>query len=186
MTVKKIFSVFDADSHVVEPLDVWNKYLDPEYRVLGKQALWREEGAINSYLKINGKMFRDTGNRNIPRHAVWRPGMTWDSVGELDPDTRHAMSEGAWDPEARLRDMDAMGVDQAMLYPTWFSEGFPLVKDPDVAYALARAYNNWIADVCKPAPEHLAVDLEVGAKLTVFPPQRRERSNDDEEAIRSL
>jgi len=81
--------------------------------------------------------------------------MTWDAIGELDPQTRHAMNEGAWDPQARLRDMDAMGVDQTLLYPTWFAEGFHLVHDPDVAYALARAYNNWIADFCQAAPDRL-------------------------------
>ena len=42
-----------------------------------------------------------------------------------------------------------MGVDQAFMYPTWFAEGFHLIEDPDVAYALARAYNNWVADFCK-------------------------------------
>ena len=94
-------------------------------------------------------------NSNIPRHAIWRPGMTWDKVGELDPDHRHPMTAGASDPQARLSDMDAMGVDQAFLYPTWFAEGFHLVEDPDVAYALARAYNNWIADFCKAAPDRL-------------------------------
>ncbi len=155
MTTRKRFAVFDGDSHVVEPPELWEKYLDPEYRVLGKSALWREDGKFGSYLKVNGEMFRDTGNPNIPRHAIWRPGMTWDDVGELDPDTRHDMTEGAWDPQARLRDMDAMGVDQALLYPTWFAEGFPLVKDPDVAYALARAYNSWIADFCAAAPDRL-------------------------------
>jgi len=155
MTTRKRFAVFDGDSHVVEPRDVWEKYLEPEYRVLGKHALWREDGKTNSYLKVNGEMFRDTMHSNLPRHAIWRPGMTWDSVGELDPHTRHAMNEGAWDPQARLRDMDAMGVDQALLYPTWFAEGFHLVHDPDVAYALARAYNNWIADVCTAAPDRL-------------------------------
>ena len=65
------------------------------------------------------------------------------------------MNEGAWDPQARLADMDAMGVDQALLYPTWFAEGFFLVHDPDVAYALARAYNDWIADFCQAAPDRL-------------------------------
>jgi predicted TIM-barrel fold metal-dependent hydrolase len=153
MTTQKRFAVFDSDSHVVEPRDVWEKYLEPEYRVLGKHALWREEGKTNSYLKVNGEMFRDTMNANLPRHAIWRPGMTWDAVGELDPQTRHAMNEGAWDPQARLRDMDAMGVDQALLYPTWFAEGFHLVHDPDVAYALTRAYNNWVADFCQAAPD---------------------------------
>jgi predicted TIM-barrel fold metal-dependent hydrolase len=37
----------------------------------------------------------------------------------------------------------------------WFAEGFFLVRDPDVAHALARAYNAWIADFCTAAPERL-------------------------------
>ena len=52
--------------------------------------------------------------------------------------------------------MSCATVDQALLYPTWFAEGFLLVRDPDVAYALARAYNDyWITDFCKAAPERL-------------------------------
>jgi predicted TIM-barrel fold metal-dependent hydrolase len=152
---RKSFVVFDSDTHVVEPPELWTKYLEPEFRTLGKNALWREEGKLGSYLKVNGKMFRDTTNSNIPRHAIWRPGMTWDQVGELDPNTRHPMTSGASDPAARLKDMDAMGVDQALLYPTWFAEGFHLVEDPDVAYALARAYNDWLTDFCKASPQRL-------------------------------
>lgn len=153
--ISKHFAVFDADSHIVEPRELWEKYLEPEYRTLGRHYLWREEGKFGSYLKVNGKMFRDTVNSKIPRHAIWHPGMTWDQVGELDPNVRHPMTDGASDPQARIRDMDAMGVDQALLYPTWFAEGFHLVEDPDVAYALARAYNDWIADFCKAAPDRL-------------------------------
>lgn len=51
--------------------------------------------------------------------------------------------------------MDEMGVDQTFLYPTWFAEGFHLVEDPDTAYALARAYNDWIADFCQASPDRL-------------------------------
>lgn len=151
----KSFCVFDSDSHVVETRAIWDTYLDPEYRTLGKFALWREEGKTNSYLKINGKVFRDSMNTNIPRHAIWQPGMSWEDVGELDPTVRHPQSAGASDPQARLRDMDAMGVDQTLLYPTWFAEGFHLIEDPDTAYALARAYNDWIADFCSTAPKRL-------------------------------
>jgi uncharacterized protein len=154
MTTKD-FAVFDSDSHVVEPPALWEKYLDPEYRTLGKHALWRQEGRTGSYLKINGRIFRDTTNPNLPRHALWRPGMTWDAIGDLDPHIRHPATEGASDPEARLADTDAMGIDQTLLYPTWFAEGFPLVDDPDVAYALARAYNDWIAEFCSAAPQRL-------------------------------
>ncbi|MCE2392889.1 MAG: amidohydrolase [Proteobacteria bacterium] len=155
MPPTKSFAVFDSDSHAVEPRDVWEKYLDPEYRTLGRHALWREDGEHGRYLKVNGRTFRDSGNSNIPRHAIWRPGLSWDEIGALDADTRHEPNPGASDPKARLSDMDAMGVDQAFLYPTWFAEGFQLVEDPDVAYALARAYNDWMADFCSAAPERL-------------------------------
>jgi hypothetical protein len=100
-------------------------------------------------------MFRDKGNPNLPRRALWRSGMDWNAIGSLDPHVKHPAAEGASDPQARLADMDAMGVDQALLYPTWFAEGFFLVRDPDVAHALARAYNDRIGDFCKAAPERL-------------------------------
>jgi len=153
--ITRALPVFDTDQHVVEPPELWEKYLDPNYRVLGKQALWRHEGATNSYLKINGKAVRDTMNPNIPRHAIWRPGMSWEDVGGLDASVRHPPNEGAWNPRARLTDMDAMGVNQALLYPTWFAEGFHLVSDPDTAAALARAYNDWIAEFCQTASDRL-------------------------------
>ena len=34
----KPFAVFDSDSHVVEPRAVWEDYLEPEFRTLGKNG----------------------------------------------------------------------------------------------------------------------------------------------------
>ena len=101
----KDFAVFDSDSHVVEPPALWEKYLDPEYRTLGKHALWRREGRTGAYLKVNGDIFRDKGSPNLPRHALWRPGMDWDAIGALDPQIQHPATEGASDPLARLADI---------------------------------------------------------------------------------
>src|SRR5260370_1252629 len=126
MATKRIV-VFDGDSHVVEPPELWTKYIDPEFRTLGKFALWREEGKTGSYLKVNGKVFRDTMNSNIPRHAIWKPGMTWDKVGELDPDTHHPATECASSAAARLRDTDAMGIKGA-LFRKSKSPGRPIVR----------------------------------------------------------
>ena len=138
-TITKPITVFDSDSHVVEPPELWEKYLDPEYRVLGKQALWRHHGETNSYLKVNGEIVRDTMNPNIPRHAIWRPGTDAGTISACWMRAkRHEMNEGAWNPRVRLADMDAMGIDQAFLYPTWFAEGFHLIADPDTAYAPAE------------------------------------------------
>ena len=33
-------AVFNGDTHVMEPGELWETYLDPACRVLGKSALW--------------------------------------------------------------------------------------------------------------------------------------------------
>ena len=98
-------------------------------------------------------MFCDKSNPNLPRHALWRPGKDWDAIGALDPTSNIRPPRV---PRIRMLVSPTwMGIDQPLLYPTWFAEGFFLVRDPDIAYALARAYNDWIADFCKAAPEQL-------------------------------
>ena len=62
----KRFAVFDANSHIVESSAIWETYLEPDYRALGKFSLWREDGQYASYLKINGEAHHD-------RHACERP-----------------------------------------------------------------------------------------------------------------
>jgi predicted TIM-barrel fold metal-dependent hydrolase len=91
----------------------------------------------------------------INRQGIWRPGMTAEAIGALDPRERHPVNPGAADAEARLADMDAMGIDCHVLFPTLFAEHLPVVTNPDVAAALARAYNDWIWDFSRAAPERL-------------------------------
>ena len=65
------------------------------------------------------------------------------------------INPGAQIAADRLRDMDEIGVDKALLFPTLFAEYLPAVDNPDLAYALSRAYNNWIYDFCAAAPGRL-------------------------------
>ena len=62
---------------------------------------------------------------------------------------------GAYDPAARLRVMDAEGIDAVLLYPTigicW--EGH--VTDGPLATAYTRAYNRWLAEFCRADPKRL-------------------------------
>src|SRR5204862_4881806 len=95
---------------------------------------------------LNGRRARPLSRNGINRQACWRPGLTPEQIGALDPDVEQPMTAGAQDPVARLRDMDAMGVERALLFPTLFAEHFPLVENPDAAWALARAYNDWLLE----------------------------------------
>lgn len=62
------------------------------------------------------------------------------------------------DIKERLRDMDLMAVDAAVLYPT-FGLFISQVKEKDYAAALCRAYNSWMADQCKQSSRLKAVAL---------------------------
>src|SRR5262249_20945404 len=149
-------SVVDVDSHVWEPAAVWDKFLDRDYRVAARSAFFHDVDAHGIETTIlNGRRARSLRRSGINRHACWRPGMTPDDIGRLDPEVPHPVTAGASDPAARLRDMDAMGVDRALLFPSLFAEHFPLVQNPDVARALARAYNDWLLDFAAADPRRL-------------------------------
>src|SRR5207247_8744979 len=62
--------------------------------------------------------------------------------------------KGGFDPDARIGDMDAEGIDAAFLYPS-LGLFAGAVEDPALAAAVCRAYNRWLADYCQPYPERL-------------------------------
>jgi predicted TIM-barrel fold metal-dependent hydrolase len=153
---KDASSVVDADSHVFEPLAIWEKYLDRDYRVAVRSAFYcfqAEDGALG--VSVNGKLAPPMNQSRLNRQAIYRPGMTPDLIGSLDASKPHPINPGAQNPDDRLRDMDAMGVDAAVLFPTLFAEYFPTVENPDVANVLARAYNDWIYDFSMRDPKRL-------------------------------
>jgi predicted TIM-barrel fold metal-dependent hydrolase len=53
---------------------------------------------------------------------------------------------GASQPEPRLADMDADGIDIAVLYPT--TPGLAFVPEADVFHIMATEYNSWLSDYC--------------------------------------
>ena len=142
--------VFDCDSYVLEPDAIWDTYLDSAYKVAARSAFYHHidpDTGLTTVI-VNGKAAQPMNKSRIIRQAIWKPGMTPDQIGELNPRENHPINPGASDSTARLKDMDTMGVDRALLFPTVFAEYFPTVENPDVAAVLARAYNDWIHDFC--------------------------------------
>ena len=149
------FPVIDADSHVFEPTAIWEEYLDRHYRPLARSAFWYEEADGVTTAILNGRPAKPLNASRINRQAIWRPGMKPEDIGALDPTVSHPINPGASDPSARLRDMDTLGIDQAVLFPALFAEYFPAIENPDVAFALARAYNDWIWEFARKSRKRL-------------------------------
>ncbi len=149
MATAKSFPVFDCDSHVVEPPLIWEEYVPAAVRSWVKtQFCFHTDGDL---LMINGRVVPAARERSNAAEVGWA---RWDKreVGKLKPGTAEWQRKfgrllGCRDPHARLKDMDALGTDQVMLFPTWFVR-LALVRDPKPAAILARAYNDWAHDYC--------------------------------------
>lgn len=124
--------VWDADAHICEPPSVWQEYADPAYRDLVLQVRKKADGTETWWR--NGE---DTGANVAPAcipGAYSRPDVTWDDI-----------LPGSWDPNERLKVMDAEGLAHAVFFPSlWLISGD--ITDPKVAAASARAYNRWMTD----------------------------------------
>jgi predicted TIM-barrel fold metal-dependent hydrolase len=152
----KRLTVLDADSHVFEPAEIWTNYLEPEYRVAARSAFYfRQDDDGLPTVILNGRPAPAINSGALNRRAIWRPGMSPDEIGGLDPRKPYPINPGAHTAANRLSDMDQIGVDKALLFPTLFGEYLPAVENPDLVYALSRAYNNWLDDFCKVSPHRL-------------------------------
>jgi predicted TIM-barrel fold metal-dependent hydrolase len=147
----KSFPVFDCDSHIVEPPEIWDRYVPATVRPWVKTQFHFHTDT--DLLSINGRVVPAARERSNAAEVGWP---RWDKklIGSLTPGTEAWQAKlgrvaGCRDPHARLRDMDALGTDQVMLFPSWFVR-LALVRDPEAARILTRAYNDWIHDYCAP------------------------------------
>src|SRR5215470_1872700 len=140
--------VVDADGHVLEPADTWIKYLEPAHRDRAIRIARDDQGY--EVLLVDGRPLKTLRGQ-------------LGALGGIEMDTRELLTRGqvsyaegspagGYDPLARLRVMDAEGIDAVLLYPTigicW--EGH--VTDGALATAYTRAYNRWLAEFCRAAP----------------------------------
>ena len=108
-----------------------------------------ETGHLGDYIESKYKdvLSLPPWELQVPMAPDVRPMETW------DPDVFGNLGlAGGHDPHARLLDMDTEGIDKAVLYPTLLLAFRP---DPGEFGALCRAYNNWLADYCRAAPDRL-------------------------------
>ena len=122
------FPVVDADAHILEGQDLFDHYLPPAFRHRAPRLVTDERG---------GRRMLYEG-RLLPPFPVGEQA----SWGMPEP------------PAARLALMDAEGIDAMVLFPSK-ATFFPAGADAGLALALVRAYNDYLADFCRAAPQRL-------------------------------
>jgi uncharacterized protein len=158
--------VIDADGHILEPPDLWEKYTDPKYRERAMRIRVGEDGY--EYLEIDRQRAKMTQpgvlgslggmGKNVNEARQLREAMM---SGKVRPEDARAMRPlpeqtymkgaafGTMDAKERVQLIDKEGMAKALLYPTigllWEAELF----DAELSDAYCRAYNRWIADFCR-------------------------------------
>jgi uncharacterized protein len=140
----------DADGHILEPPDLWERYLEPKYRDRALRIV-RDENGLEE-LTIGGA--RSNMSRKGFPSTLGAMGAPDFAAMARDPD-RTYMSEapyGSMDPNERLAVLDSEGIDAVVLYTTigllWEAE----LEDSELSQAYTRAYNRWICEFCADSP----------------------------------
>jgi uncharacterized protein len=147
----KFPGAIDADGHVLEPRDVWERYLEEKYKPrairIGEDAEGKE------YMEIGGKPSRFLRGRLLSTIGV----MDATRHNPPPPNIKYASQapSGAMDPKERVARLDAEGLAAAFLYPTLGLLYETECDDADLAQAYTRAYNRWIVDFCSDSGERL-------------------------------
>lgn len=146
----KNFPVFDCDSHIYEPPEVWDKFIPENQREFAKTHFYRDADRLIS-VKNSKISFRNPDKWKYPGET-WHPGLNKKIIGSVQPGTKEwdetiGRNRSARDPLVRLKDMDAAGIDQVMVFPSTFVY-LPLVENAEAASICARAYNDWVYEYC--------------------------------------
>jgi predicted TIM-barrel fold metal-dependent hydrolase len=143
------YQIISADSHVVEPPDLWEKWLEKKYQDTAPRLV-DDGGGGDAWLYLGGKTAEPLGLVTCvgdrPEELKW----TGKKYGKnLHP--------SCYDGKARLEILDVDGIDAEFLYPPQRAM-LTFMKSPDKDAHLAgiRAYNRWLKDgFCAADPERL-------------------------------
>ncbi len=140
--------VIDSDGHLHEPFDLFERHMEKEFYSMRPRVVelrdeqrdegrWLVEGRLVPRLPFTKGVGGGGFRYQTPRHSQMK-----------------AKDNSLDDIEGRLQDMDEMGIDFQIVYPTAVVWVFD-VENKELAAAACRAYNNYVAEQCAKAPKRL-------------------------------
>jgi uncharacterized protein len=168
----------DSDAHVIEPSDMFERYLEPKYRsqipvawadyqgeplAFGFEIRIPKASGGEHVMPFGGDPL--TGKNRIDGHSGLAAFDGGSRVALPGHDEAYAeFARRGFPPEMYALAMDRSGIDYMVVYP---SAGLLTTAVPDLpadtAAAYRRAYNNWLPDFCVVAGKRVvgaaAVDL---------------------------
>jgi len=144
------YKLISADSHIVEPPDMYTGRIEPRFRDRAPKMERRTTPAGREYdaWMLGGMQVGTLG-------AVMQAGQRFEDPSQIDflglwEDVR----KGAYDADAMIVENEEDGIWGSVLQPSqglfWYR-----IPESDLLTEICRVYNDWIADFCKPHPRRL-------------------------------
>ncbi len=139
-----------ADSHVMEPGDLWEQRLDRKFVDDSPRVIADDEGTL---------VFTAPGVRSMPLAmgvGIGRNGQSLHDFlhSEASKKGGDAFQSGTFDAEARLKDQDVDGVVAEVMLTTLGQQLFGL-KDLELQRACFAIYNDYVSEYCSYNPKRL-------------------------------
>ena len=125
--------IFSADSHTMEPADLWVQRMDRGLRD-------RAPRVVKNYQDKKGSFFVAEGLTPFPVGGAFAAGKDPKDLNANQSVGYEDARPSGWDPIERLKDQDIDGVEGEVLYTTLGMFLFHL-KDLELQWASFRAYN---------------------------------------------
>ena len=155
--------VIDADAHMQEPLDLWDRFVEPAF--YDRRPKIKDHRYKLFFQYEPGELYEE---QDPDKDQMGRARPI--EILERQPIKYGEAYEEWWSAESRLRDMDRYGWDKMVLIPGTGAQPLRLEgKDPDLMWALSRAYHNWCHDFASADPNRLKM-------VATFPPYDLERT----------
>lgn len=140
-------TIISADSHVFEPVNLWESRLDRKFRERGPRFVPDYQGKLGTWFVCDGITPRAID-------SIAAVGIPKEDLSKFKNVHHKDLRPGGYDPVARLKDQDTDGVSGEVLYATYAMNLYAM-PDAELQEASFNAYNAWLAEMCSHAPDRL-------------------------------
>jgi len=138
------YSIIDADTHVTETPELWTSRAPARMRDRVPRIALGTDGSQRWMLGNNKGLALGSDNRDVlPNNGTATSGL---GSFKNPPKSYQEMHPGAYDPTARLKYMDEMGIWAMVMYPNvggFGAQEFLKLKDPELMLTCVQVYNDW-------------------------------------------
>ena len=150
------YKVISADSHIVEPPDLWQKRIDPSFKDRAPRIV-HKKGFATAKGEWESDFWEAGGMQTTAFGFLSQAGVRYQNPEDISfAGSFEDVPMGAHDPHAMIKALELDGIWGAIIQPTQGLSWYRMdPKETDLLSAICRGWNDHVADFCSAYPDRL-------------------------------